>query len=70
MTDKIRVKHKITGIVSEIPVHFLDIPALVAPYELTSDEPECLPRAAIPEDSPPDIADVEDASPPNRKGRK
>lgn len=72
MTDSIRVKNTITGVVAELPAHYLDIPALFEPWELTEDEAYCtdceIPAPEVPIFVPTDTE--EPPAPTYRKARK
>lgn len=43
----IRVKHRVTGIIDEIPAHYQDFAALFAPWELTDEDPTCVDCAVV-----------------------
>ena len=72
MTNVIRVKNKITGVVTEIPAHYRDFAALFAPWELTDEEVFCtdceIPEPEVPEEVAP--APVERPVPTPRKALK
>lgn len=64
MTDFIRVKNKITGVVTDIPKHYQDFAALFAPWELTDEEAFCT-DCEIPEpEVPVEVVSVPDEERP------